>query len=124
MRQHGYRRANFPLRKVYEPTRFPLTIHFDACLGDVSLSQNAHSVHRSKETFRARKCNVLPFGHALEKNGVYRGECECVISSRLNSRPVNVAESHAQIVPRSEMEVIAGSQRCAVSPHAGSVRNE
>lgn len=74
-------------------------------------------VERENEGFR-------PFGQPNRRRRLYSGEGECIINPRLYGRPVNVAESQAQIVPRREMEVVAPGNRRAISPHAGGVSNE
>lgn len=78
--------------------------------GDVSLFPELSFCAPYQERFERRSAKFRASANALEENGIHRGEGECVINSRLNSRPVNVAESHAQIIPWSEMEVIADCQ--------------
>ena len=76
-------------------------------------SRNRRSTNAAPPPARALQgppSSLFEDAHALEENGVHGGKGECVIDSRLNRRPVNVAESHAQIVPGSHMKVVAGSQ--------------
>ena len=90
---------------------FPGVIGLSEYLGDLCHSSRTRiPVHRKKEIVDSSE-KMQGFAHSasgLEEYGVYRREGECVVDSRLNSRPVDVAESHAQIVPGSEMEVVAG----------------